>query len=159
MNKTEFSSRVMTMQDRLYRITYGMLREEQDRLDAVQEAVLKAWRNLDRLRDERYLETWLTRILINECHNLQRAQKRLASLDAIPEPAAPPPGSDEQLHDALMALPQTMRLPVMLYYMEGYKTREIARILGWPEGTVKTRLKRAKQELKNMLSEPEEVGR
>ena len=157
MDKAEFSERVMAIQGRLYRVSYGLLREPQDRMDAVQEAILKAWHNLNRLRNEKFLETWLTRILINECHNVQRARQRLVPLEVVPEPIAPPEGANARLHDALMALPEHMRLPVMLYYMEGYKTREIAQILKLPEGTVKTRLKRARQELKNMLSEPEEV--
>ena len=73
MDKQEFADRVHAMQERLYRMTYGQLREEQDRRDAVQEAILKAWQSRERLRDPAYFETWLIRILINECHNIQRA--------------------------------------------------------------------------------------
>ena len=72
MDKREFADRVHAMQERLYRLTYGQLREEQDRKDAVQEAILKAWQSRERLRDEAYFETWLIRILINECRNLHR---------------------------------------------------------------------------------------
>ena len=81
MDKQEFSRRVLAVEGRLYRISCGMLREPQDRLDAVQEAVLKAWQNLGRLRREEFFETWLTRILINECHNIQGARRRIASVD------------------------------------------------------------------------------
>ena len=73
MDKREFADRVHAMQEKLYRITYGQLRDEQDRKDAVQEAIFKAWKNRGRLRDETLFETWLIRILINECHNIQRA--------------------------------------------------------------------------------------
>ena len=156
MDRQEVCERVMAVEERLYRISYGMLREEQDRMDAVQEAVLKAWQNLDRLKNEQFLETWLTRILVNECHNIQRAQGRIQPVDSLPEPAAPPQDANAPLHDALMALPVKLRLPVILSYMEGYKIREIARILKIPDGTVKSRLRRAKIELRNLLSEPEE---
>lgn len=77
MDKQEFSRRVLAVEGRLYRISCGMLREPQDRLDAVQEAVLKAWQNLGRLRREEFFETWLTRILINECHRESRRMRRV----------------------------------------------------------------------------------
>lgn len=73
MDKQEFTARVLAMEGRLYRISRGLLAEEQDRLDAAQEAVIRAWQNLSRLRHEEFFETWLTRILINECRNIQRS--------------------------------------------------------------------------------------
>jgi len=155
MKKQEFQQRVLAMEARLYRIGYGMLREEQDRKDAVQEAILKAWRGVDKLKNKDLFETWLTRIFINECHNIQRAQKRFLPMESVPEPIAPPKGADAPLHDALLALPENLRLPVMLFYMEGYKIREISDILKLPEGTVKSRLKKAKEELKTQLSDRE----
>lgn len=156
MDKQEFSRRVLAVEGRLYRISYGMLRNPQDQMDAVQEAVLKAWQGLNRLRREEFFETWLTRILINECHNIQKARRCVAPLDSIPEPPAPPEGADRALHDALMALGEELRLPLILNYMEGYRQREIAALLKIPEGTVKTRILRAKRELRKLLEAPEE---
>ena len=152
MNKQEFTRRVLAVENRLYRISCGMLQNPQDRMDAVQEAVTKAWANVDRLRREEYFETWLTRILINECHNLQSAGKNIVSLDKLPEQGTYE-GGNKPLRDALLALDMKLRLPVLLYYMEGYKLREIAQILRIPEGTVKTRLSRAKNKLKTLLEE------
>lgn len=154
MNKQEFTRRVLAVENRLYRISCGMLQNPQDRMDAVQEAVTKAWANVDRLRREEYFETWLTRILINECHNLQSAGKNIVPLDKLPEQGAYE-GGNKPLRDALLALDMKLRLPVLLYYMEGYKLREIAQILDIPEGTVKTRLSRAKNKLKTLLEEDE----
>ena len=154
MNKQEFTRRVLAVENRLYRISCGMLKNPQDRMDAVQEAVTKAWANVDRLRREEYFETWLTRILINECHNLQSAGKNIVPLDKLPEQGAYE-GGNKPLRDALLALDMKLRLPVLLYYMEGYKLREIAQILRIPEGTVKTRLTRAKKKLKSLLEEEE----
>lgn len=154
MNKQEFTRRVLAVENRLYRISCGMLKNPQDRMDAVQEAVAKAWANVDRLRREEYFETWLTRILINECHNLQSAGKNIVPLDKLPEQGACD-GDNKPLRDALLALDMKLRLPVLLYYMEGYKLREIAQILRIPEGTVKTRLSRAKNKLKTLLEEDE----
>ena len=155
MNRQEFTRRVLALEGRLYRISCGMLRSPQDRQDAVQEAVLKAWQKLDGLRNEKFFETWLTRILINECYNLLAARKSQLPLEEAPELPALPEGASRELRDALLGLEEKLRLPVILHYMEGYRVREIAGILGLPEGTVKTRLARAKRELKKYLEEDE----
>ena len=154
MNKQEFTRRVLAVENRLYRISCGMLKNPQDRMDAVQEAVTKAWANVHSLRREEYFETWLTRILINECHNIQNARKNIGPLDSLSEQGAYE-GNNKPLRDAILALEMQLRLPVLLYYMEGYKLREIAQILRIPEGTVKTRLTRAKKKLKSLLEEDE----
>ena len=155
MDKQEFSRRVLAVEGRLYRISYGMLHNAQDQMDAVQEAVLKAWQNLHRLRREEYFETWLTRILINECHNIQNARRRSAPMDELPECAAPPEDGNRALRDALASLDEALRLPLLLCYMEGYRVREAARILRIPEGTVKSRIARGKSKLKALLEEGE----
>ena len=154
MDRDEFAQRIRAAQEKLYRITYGLLREPQDRMDAVQEAILKAWCSLPRLRDERYFDTWLVRILINECHNRQRAQARFVPLESVPEPSQNACGNP-QLRDAILALPEKLRIPIILHYMEGYKTDEIAQMLRLPGGTVRSRLRRAREALKNMLEAPE----
>ena len=153
MNRAEFTARVQALTDRLYRISYGQLAEEQDRRDAVQEALLKAWTNLPRLRREEYFETWLIRILLNECHNLQRRRRDSAPLEDAPEPVGPDFDGDAVVRDAVRALPEKLRVVTILYYMEGYHTREIARILRVPTETIKSRLKRARAALKQALEE------
>ena len=152
MNKQEFTRRVLAIENRLYRISCGMLQNPQDRMDAVQEATIKAWANVAKLRRAEFFETWLTRILINECHNILKARRNIVSLESLPERGAYE-GSNKPLRDALLALEMDLRLPVLLYYMEGYKLREIAEILRIPEGTVKTRMVRAKKILKTLLEE------
>ena len=152
MNKREFTQRVLAMENRLYRISCGMLFDANDRADAVQEAVVKAWANVHRMRNEQFFETWLTRILINECHNIQRLRRKIIPLETVPER----PSSDEKdgnIKDAVLSLEEEYRLPVILHFMEGYKTREVAEILKIPEGTVKTRLARARKMLKRLLEE------
>lgn len=156
MDEKEFAERVHAMQERLYRMTYGQLREEQDRRDAVQEAILKAWQSRDRLRDKAYFETWLIRILINECHNIQRAGRRVVPVEKLPEQPyieKNMEGSDAQLREAVLMLPMKLRLPVMLHYIEGYTTEEAGRILHVPAGTVRSRLRKARELLKTALDE------
>ena len=117
---------------------------------------MKAWQKHGQLRDERLMETWLVRILINECYNVKRAHRRISPMAELPERPAPVDAGGE-VRGAVMALPDKLRLPVVLHYMEGYRVDEIARMLHLPQGTVKSRLRNARARLKDMLGEKGDV--
>lgn len=151
MTREEFSGHIIAMQDTLYRVSYGMLLNRQDVDDAVQECILKAWRSREKLRDVRYIQTWVIRILINECYALMRSRRSTVSLDSVQQIEAPTDTSNEDLYEAIAALPDKLRLPVILHYTEGYKEAEIAGMLKCPLGTVKTRLRKARALLKESL--------
>ena len=123
------------------------------RCDAVQEAVLKAWNSRGSLRNKQYFESWLIRILINECHAIQRKNSRILPLEAAPEQIAAHAETNIDLRDALLRLPEKLRMPVLLHYMEGYDSKEIARILRIPAGTVRTRLMRARSQLRDFVGD------
>ena len=151
---------VLDMRETLYRISYGLLASEQDRYDAVQECLLKAWEKRETLREEAYIKTWVTRILINECHAIGRSRRRIMPMDQVPEQGdarVAPPDANLAIHDALLSLPEKLRLPVMLYYMEGYGIKEIAGMLRIPQGTVSTRLRSGRKKLRELLGDDEEV--
>ena len=153
MTKEAFGERVTTLQNRLYRIARGYLQNENDCLDAVSEAILKAWQKRGTLRDERLFETWLVRILIRECSNIQRKQKRVIPMETLPEMAKEPAGDDLALRDALDKLPQEQRTVMVLHYMEGYQVAEIASILHTFQGTVSSRLHYARLAMRDLLKE------
>ena len=127
--------------------------------DAVQEAFLRAYRNLDRYRGGRAQErAWLTRIAVNICRDMRRSKwfrwvDRGVSLDSLPEPAAPVEQEDWELYDAVQSLPDKLREAVVLRYHQDMDTEEIARILGTTRTTVYRRLDRAYQLLKQRLEE------
>ncbi len=150
MDREIFSECVRRAQHRLYHIACGQLRSPHDREDAVQEAILKAWRMRFTLRNEAYFETWLVRILINECHNIQRANKKCIPQESFREEVYM---LDEyaDLREAIHRLDESLRLPVILHYIAGYDTKEAARILRIPHGTLCTRMKRARQNMKDFL--------
>ena len=152
MDSREFAERVEAMQGALYRVAYGLLLNRADCADAVQDALLRAWEKRRTLKDEAFFGTWLTRILINECYAVLRRRKTALPIDALPEPVAPP-DADPALHDAIARLDEKLRLPIVLYYMEGYAVKDIARMLRLPAGTVKTRLARARALLRLQLSD------
>lgn len=151
MNKAEFVQRVRGCERRLYRVARTMLRTDADCEDAVQEALLRAWAKLHTLREEAYFETWLIRILINECRNICR--KRHAIEAELPENLPQAVSDDSALLEALMALPEKHRIALELHYIEGYKTREISAMLRIPESTVKWRLMKGRSKLRTELGE------
>ena len=117
--------------------------------DAAQETFFKAYRALDRFRGECADKTWLVRILINECKGVLRTRGRCVPLEQDADEAAPE--TDGELYAALAALDEKYRLPVTLHYIEGFRTSEIAGMMRLPEGTVKTRLRRAREILRKEL--------
>ena len=154
MDKDAFAARVTAMQQSLYRVAASYLRGEADRLDAVCEAVARAWEKRSTLRDERLFATWLTRILIRECVNIQRRQRRTVPVEALPEQAQ----EDESdavrsLREAIETLPQRQRTMVVLHYMEDYDVREVARIMGTTRGAVCAGLSRAREALRRRIGE------
>lgn len=149
MDRNEFASRVVAQTDRMYRIAYVLLRNPEDCRDAMQETALKAWEKRRSLREEQYFATWLTRILINECHSIQRRRRRLVALEEVAEPSAPP--HDPVLSIALQRLPEQLRLPLTLHALEGMTYEEVARTLRLPRSTIIGRIQRARNELRKSL--------
>lgn len=154
MDKDTFARQVTDLQGGLYRVAASYLRGESDRLDAVSEAITRAWEKRHTLREESLFRTWITRILIRECVNIQRRQKRSVPVDALPEAESEP--EDERiaaLREALAQLPQHQRTMTVLHYMEGYDVREVARIMGTTKSAVCAGLSRARARLRTLMGE------
>ena len=155
MNNEEFGKRIENIRLRLYKTALLYLGSEAVALDAVDEAVYKALCSYKKLRQPEYFDTWITRILINECYNELRRQKRFRPLDELPE------GATEEfdtlpLKEAIRRLPRELKEVVILRYFAGYTLIETADTLQIPQGTVATRQRKALKVLKLELSE--EVG-
>ena len=148
MNKHAFEKQLLSLGGAMYRVAASILPRQCDREDAIQESILIALQKRDQLREPRAMQAWVMRILVNECYNILREQKRETSTSQLPERAwESPPDADLMLRDMLLSLPEEQRLVLVLFYIEGYKIREIAEILHMPIGTVQSRLHRAKQVL------------
>jgi len=157
MTHDDFAARIIAMQGTLYRVTCSILPIHADREDAVQSAIEKAWRKLPSLRDDSRLQTWMVRILINECYAILRQHKRMSPVETIPDSPAPP-DADPDLYRFFTSLPDTLRPAMVLHYLEGYEVKEIARMLRIPAGTVKTRLMRGREKLKENEDVKEALG-
>ncbi len=149
MTKEFFVQEIEAHSGMLYRVAYTILRNDDACKDALQDAALKAWEKRDMLREEKYFRTWIVRILINTCYDTRRKQRRIVSIEEVPEPVYSPP--DPSLTLVLTSLPDKLRLPMMLYYMEGMTYEEIAETLHIPLSTLRSRLHRAKKELRKEL--------
>ena len=152
MTSEAFTEAVIRMTPTLFRVARGQLLIEADQQDAVQEAIRRSWEKRGSLKNERYLQTWVIRILLNVCHDIQRHGKREFPVDEIPDrPLEAPDYTD--LRSALFRLKDKERVPVILHYIEGYDVRHVAEILKIPAGSVKTRLMRARAHLRDILNE------
>lgn len=159
MDKQQFVTKVMDREQTLYRVARSMLRSEADQQDAVQEAVLKAWTKRNTLREEQYFATWLVRILINECKSIHLKQSRLVLMAAWEDDSLGESHTDThgELDAMLDTLPERLRLPVVLHYVEGFPLKDIASMLRCPQGTIKKRLFDARKALRLELEQEKEA--
>jgi RNA polymerase sigma factor (sigma-70 family) len=146
-------------QEIAYRVAYLISGDEAE--DAVQDAALKAWRALVRFVPGRPFRPWFLRIVANEARNRRRSTGRRASLelrgaadivsgDAAPSPEAAVLAADEaeRLHSALASLPDDARLALACRYLLDLSEAETAAALGVRRGTVKSRVSRALERLR-----------
>ena len=152
MERSDFTSRVLACERKMYGTAYCLLHNSSDCQDAVQDAIFSAWRNRDRLRDEGVFDAWLMQILVNSCRNILRKRKRRGEVELM-ESYALPESPDIQLYDAVRRLDEKLRLPVILRYVNGYSAQEVAQILKLPYRSVLKRLRQAKEILKKELKE------
>lgn len=153
MDVNTFESLVLESKDTLYRVSMSMLKNEQNALDCVSDAILKAYENLNKLRQEEYFKTWLIRILINECKRTLKKQNKELSLEkSLPDVRSRDnPYFSVELGEAIDSLPEKIRLVVIMFYIEDYSIKEIKRVLNIPEGTVKSRLSKGRELLRETL--------
>ena len=155
MDKEEFAARTEAIKACLYRTACLYLGSEADALEAVDESVYQALRALKKLRQPEFFETWITRILLNECHKELRRRKRVTGEDAMPESAGPDAYDALPLKEAIHRLPEELRTVIILRFFAGYTQAETAAALDIPQGTVATRQRRALELLRLELGEEE----
>ena len=153
MDKSSFEQLYLQQLPGLYRLAMSILHHRDDAQDAVQQSVLEAWKRVDHIRGGKE-KAYLARIVINECHNIQRRRQRVTPVFAFPEQSKDNLTAEVcVLKESLNAIPEKLRTPFLLVYMEGYSEKEAAEALGITLYSVKSRLKRSKQKLKIELGE------
>lgn len=151
----EFARAVEKYGDMVFRVAFSSLGRREDAEDAAQEALLKLWRSDKSFESEEHTRFWLIRVTVNECRRSARWYKRNVPVEEVPERADAP--ESRELLDTVMGLPEKLRVAAYLFYYEGYSTREIARLTSAPEATVRSRLSRARERLREILKEEENI--
>lgn len=157
MDAQTFQKEAMKLERLLYHICYGMLHNQSDCEDAIQEALLRAWKNRHQLRDMEHFRSWLCRITANACQDVLRKRQHEGVYDDAMTDNQPASIDLEQmvLRDALSTLSPEVRVCMTLYYLDGIPIREVAETLEIPEGTVKTRLMKGREKMSKLLREVE----
>ena len=169
-----FTEILLTYQKKVYNIAYRMLGNREEAKDLAQEVFLSVYESIKDLREETRFDAWLTKITLNQCRNRWKHLKRRKyfnsdSLDdpietedgSVEKAICDPSGNPETLYEkkavqefvqrGLLKLNEEQREVIVLRDLQGFSYEEIARVLGLPEGTVKSKLHRARMELKDVL--------
>jgi RNA polymerase sigma-70 factor, ECF subfamily len=159
--RREFEERLTECGPLAYRVARGVLRNTADAEDVAQEALLRAYRRFDRLRDRSRFRAWLVRIAFRLALDRARSAKRREQRETLwwAQPALRQSSEDvaaagefqAHLDRALDELPEKLRLVLLLAAMEGHTLEEVAVILGLPVGTVKSRLFFGRKQLAEKL--------
>ena len=154
MTEQAFTAAAEQHLDMVYRIALNCLRVPADAEDAAQTVLLRLWQSDTEFAGGDHLRYWLARVTVNVCRDMARSpwRRRTVSLEACREPVFQDP-EHRELYEAVMALPAKYRLPLYLYYYEGYAAAEVAELLGLNPSTVQTRLARARERLRIQLTE------
>lgn len=154
MTETTFTDAAERYLDMVYRIALNWFRTPADAEDAAQTVMMKLWQSDTDFSDSQHLRRWLVRVTLNVCKDMTRSpwRRHTVPLEELPEPVF----SDEahrEVFREVMALPAKYRVPLYLYYYEGYSAGEVGELLHLNVSTVQTRLARARGKLKAKLTE------
>ena len=159
-DREAFTSLARDCADRCYAVAYRVLRDPHRAQDAVQQALLGAWRDLPTLRDPARFDAWLLKLVVNACYTEARTDRRWSArvrvlpLDPPVEPdIARSVAARDELDYAFRRLTAEQRTVVVLHHHLGYPLTEIAATLGIPEGTARSRLHYAVRQLRAALDE------
>lgn len=141
--------------DTVYRLALCRLGSRADAEDVFQEVFLKLLCDTTDFQDSEHLKAWLIRVTLRQCASLRRSAwfRHTAPLEALPDAALPQTEDHSDLWQAVSELPPDLRTAVWLHYVEGYKSDEIAHLIGCRAATVRTRLHRARKQLRFELEE------
>jgi RNA polymerase sigma-70 factor (ECF subfamily) len=170
-NSAAYAELTGRYQDRIFTLVLGQIQSREDAIDVTQEVFVRAHTKLESFREDALFYTWLYRIALNACIDFRRRRGRVPepfSLDADLRTEMGYEPSDDRAHnnpalalenkelgrylrECIQALPEVLRMAVILHDVEGLPQKEIARIMRCPLGTVKSRIQRGRYELREKL--------
>ena len=152
MDEQRFRDAVEINRDMVFRVAYTYLRDAADADDVAQDVFYKLLTSEKSFETDAHLRNWLVRVTVNECRSLfRRPWRRVENLEDYANQLHMPSDSHVQVFSVVMRLPERYRVPLVLHYYGGFSTEEIAKMLGVPGATVRTRLARGRVRIKSML--------
>ena len=160
-----FEELVTKMKEKLYKTGMAILKNDDDTCDAIQETLISAYKNFNSLKEKKFFSTWITRILINKCYDIIKKNKKISYINEQME--QPENASyydiykeESSLERVLNSIDQDLKLVTVLYYYDEFSIKEISEMINIPEGTVKSRLSRAREKIYEILKmeEGEDIG-
>lgn len=149
-NKDAFAQLMEMNAQSMYKVARAYFTSDADVADAISETVLICFEQLDTLRKPEYFKTWMIRILINECNQILRHYQKVNMPGELPEaPRQDQSLAEFEFKEMLELVDEKYRMILVLYYVQGFRIPEIAELLEMNENTVKTRLARARSQIRD----------
>lgn len=158
MTHEDFTTYARNYANTIYRVAYHATKNPADSEDILQDVLLKLYRSPNTFESPEHVRRWLIRVTVNQSRKLLRSAwfRKTAPLEDYAATLQFESPQESALFLAVIDLPPKYRVPIYLYYYEGYSVKETAALCGLKESTVSTRLQRARQKLKEMLETMEE---
>lgn len=154
MSKEKFENLAEKYMDMIYRVAYSWTKNSYDANDVTQDVLIQLYKTNKEFESDDHIKNWLIKVTINQCKMLFRSLwNKMEDISDYAETIGFEDESHLELFFAVMKLDKKYRVPLMLFYYEGYSTKEISSFLEIPEKTISTRLFRAKAKLKEYLKE------
>lgn len=151
MRKIEFCDEIKKCESQLFAVAFAILSNEADAQDAVCSAIQKAYEKLEQLRNPKKFKAWMVAITRNEALQLRRKRVELPGDEKLEAMLEPTVDSYDELWDVVQRLPEEYRIVIVLYYYNELSIREIAAMLEVATGTVKSRMSRGRNILREAL--------
>lgn len=147
-DRNAFTTLILNIEEELYKIARTRLNNEDDILDVIQDTIISAYKSIKKLRKPELFKKWIIKILINKCNDQYR-KKQFIELNENIVGEIEIDSSKIDFDCLMKILNYDERIAMTLFYLEGYTTKEIGKLLKTNENTIKTRIKRAKEKIKN----------
>lgn len=159
-NPETFEELISNVKLKMYKTAIAILKNDDDACDAIQDALMSAYKNFSKLEDKKYFSTWIIRILINKCYDIIKKNKKVEYLNKQMELDENDKYYDRYSEEScvertLNAIDSDLKVVTVLYYYDEFSVKEISEMLNIPEGTVKSRLSRAREKIYDILKKEE----
>lgn len=154
ITEDELTALILEYQSSMYRIALSILKNPIQAQDAVGETIVRAYEQRERLKKKASAKAWITQILVNESRKIIKKQRRFVSYDdEYVDERIVEKQDDREVWEYVCSLAQPYREVTLLYYLEWFSVQEISTILGLPQGTIKSRLKRSRDKLSEIMKQ------